>query len=114
MQHERWAIHSFLLVNGVWTFRLYLMGWYLVNQGPNGNSNSLDGPMDIFISYACYLLPMLFAELIFWARRKKDKKINIMVIATTSVALVFTLIGITAAGMMMWGPRISQMLSSVL
>lgn len=114
MQHERWAIHSFLLVNGVWTFRLYLMGWYLVNQGPNGNSNTLDGPMDIFISYACYLLPMLFAELIFWARRKKDKKINIMVIATTSVALVFTLIGITAAGMMMWGPRISQMLSSVL
>lgn len=113
VQHERWAIHSFLLVNGVWSFRLYLMGWYLVNQGPNGNSQSLDGPMDIFFSYACYLLPMFFAELIFWAKRQKNSKINMLVIATTSVALVSTLVGITAAGMMMWGPRINQVMSTI-
>lgn len=114
MQHERWAVHSFLLVNGVWTFRLYLMGWYLVNQGPNGNTRTIDGPMDIFFSYACYLLPMIFAELIFWARRKKNAKINLVVIATTSIALVSTLIGIIGAGMMMWGPRINQVINTIL
>lgn len=112
--HERWAIRSFLLVNGVWTFRLYLMGWYMVNQGPNGNTRTIDGPMDIFFSYACYLLPLLFAELIFWAKSKKSKKVNAVVILTTSFALVSTLIGIVAASMMMWGPRISQALSTIL
>lgn len=112
-EHERWAVHSFLLVNGVWTFRLYLMGWYLVNQGPNGNTRTVDGPMDIFFSYACYLLPMLFAELIFWAKRKKSHKVNITVIATTSFALISTLIGVVAAAMMMWGPRISEAMSII-
>lgn len=114
MQHERWAVHSFLLVNGVWTFRLYLMGWYLVNQGPNGNNGTIDGPMDIFFSYACYLLPMIFAELIFWAKRKRSKNINWLVIATTSLALISTLIGVVSAGMMMWGPKVEQALSGIM
>lgn len=112
-EHERWAVHSFLLVNGVWTFRLYLMGWYLVNQGPNGNTRTVDGPMDIFFSFACYLLPMLFAELVFWAKRKKSHKVNIAVIATTSFALISTLVGVVAAAMMMWGPRISEAMNII-
>ena len=113
IEHQRWAVHSFVLVNGVWSLRLYLMGWYLVNQGPNGNKPTLDGPMDLFLSFACYLLPMLFVELIFWAKRRKNEKINWIVIGTTGVATLFTAIGLVAAGVMMWGPRVSQALSVV-
>ena len=114
IQHQRWAVHAFILVNGVWTFRLFLMGWYLVNQGQNGNNNNLDGPMDLTISFACYLLPMLFAELIFWAKRSKTENVKWLAAVTTAIAAVITLICVIAAAMMMWGPRLCMVFESIL
>ena len=101
-------------MNGVWTFRLFLMGWYLVNQGQNGNNNNLDGPMDLTISFACYLLPMLFAELIFWAKRSKTENVKWLAAVTTAIAAVITLICVIAAAMMMWGPRLFMVFESIL
>lgn len=111
--HKRAAVHAFFLVNGVWTFRLYLMGWYFVNQGPNGNTPNIDGPMDIFLSFACYLLPMLITELYFWAQKQKNiSRIWISAVAISSGALI-TLIGVFAAVMMMWTPRIINVLGAI-
>lgn len=104
--HQRWAIHAFLLVNGVWMFRLFLMGWFLVNQGPNGNNSTLDGPADIFFSFACYLLPMAFAELVFWVKRQTQMlKVHIASVLVLC-GLVATIVGVVAATLMMWSPRI--------
>lgn len=112
-QHMRWAIRCFILVNGVWSFRLYLMGWFFVNQGPNGNSQRLDGPMDIFITFACYLLPLGIAELYFWAKKQRDSnKVWGSTLVMTAGALI-TLIGVFAAVMMMWMPRISKVLAVI-
>lgn len=111
--HKRWAVHTFILVNGVWSFRLYLMGWYAVNQGPNGNTRNVDGPMDITLSFASYLLPMLIAELYFWA--KKQKAAN-RVWGSTLVLIsgaTITLIGVAAAILMMWAPRITKVLAAI-
>jgi hypothetical protein len=110
--HQRWAIHAFLLINGVWMFRLLLMVWFLLNQGPNGNSNKLDGPMDIFFSFACYGLPMLIAELIMWAKRQgnpNSKKV-LLTLAVTVFGLLITASGVFAAAMMMWSPIIMEVL----
>ena len=104
--HQRFAVHSFLLVNGVWTFRLYLMGWYVINQGSNGNTKTIDGPADIAISFACYLLPMVIAELIFWAKRNSSDSLKWMVSGITLTGGVLTLIGVGAAGLLMWYPRV--------
>lgn len=108
--HMRWAIHAFILINGVWFFRLYLMAWYMANQGPNGNTSNIDGPMDIFLSYACYGIPMIVAECVFWAKRQKQSSIIWFVFALTSLGTLITLIGVFAAIMMMWIPRISSVL----
>ncbi|MCC2605674.1 DUF2306 domain-containing protein [Planctobacterium marinum] len=105
--HMRWAVHSFILVNAVWTFRLYLMGWYMVNQGPNGNSNKLDGPTDIFLSFACYLLPMLLAECYFWAKKQKQADRVWSVAALMWGGVVISLIGVISAAIMMWWPKIA-------
>lgn len=113
-KHKRWALHSFMLVNGVWSFRLYLMAWYLINQGPNGNTNKVDGPMDIFLSFACYLLPMLFVELYYWAKKQKSEYKKWFVSFTMAAGCLFTLIGVGAAIMMMWLPRIKQVLPTLL
>lgn len=104
--HKRWAVHSFLLVNGVWTFRLYLFGWLVVNQGPLGNSDKLDGPMDLLISFACYALPMLVAELVFWAQRQSSARKQWFVVAVVGVGFLITLIGIGAVSLTMWLPTI--------
>jgi hypothetical protein len=104
--HQRWAVHAFLLINGVWTFRLYLMAWYLINQGSNGNTSTLDGPADIALSFACYLLPMLIAELVFWAQRQPQKSRKALVAAIMFIGAGITLLGVTGASMMMWFPRI--------
>ncbi|BCO20015.1 membrane protein [Alteromonas sp. KC3] len=111
--HQRAAIHTFFLVNGVWTFRLYLMGWYLVNQGPNGNTPNIDGPMDIFLSFACYLLPMLFAEMVFWAQKQQSELKTWVCTFATAFGTLITLIGVIAAVMMMWSPRIVNLFNAV-
>lgn len=104
--HKRWAVHSFLLVNGVWSFRLYLFGWFVLNQGPNGNNSKLDGPMDLFFSFACYLLPMAVAELVFWAQRQRSVKAKWAVAAVMVLGSVLTLGGILAIGFLIWLPTI--------
>jgi len=111
--HRRWAVHAFILINGVWTFRLYLMGWYMVNQGPNGNTRNIDGPMDIFLSFACYLLPMVLAEIYFWLDKETSNKRLWGATAFMSIGAIITLIGVAAAIMMMWTPRILKVFAAV-
>lgn len=111
--HRRWAVHAFLLINGVWTFRLYLMAWYMVNQGANGNTSTLDGPADMFISFASYGLPMLIAELVFWAQRQRQAYKKAVISAVMFVGCVITLIGVVGASMSMWLPRISQVIGVI-
>lgn len=105
-RHQRYAVHAFILINGVWTFRLLLMGWFMLNQGPQGNSANLDGPADIILSLASYLLPMLIAELIFRARARNTVASHVTASIAVGIAILITLMGSVAATMMMWGPRI--------
>ncbi len=106
--HQRFAIHSFILINGVWSFRLYLMGWFVVNQGANGNSANIDGPADIALSFASYLLPMAIAEIIFWAQRNRYSCIKWFAVTFAAIGAIITTVGVVAAGTMMWFPRIRQ------
>jgi uncharacterized membrane protein YozB (DUF420 family) len=103
--HRRLAVHAFMLVSGVWFFRLSIMAWYLINQGPRGNSAKLDGPADIFLSFACYLLPMALAELYFWAERKKEVLAEWIAASVLMLASVLMAVGIAGAAMFMWLPR---------
>lgn len=112
--HQRFAIHSFILVNGVWSFRLYLMGWFLINQGANGNTRAIDGPADITLSFASYLFPMIIAEMIFWAQRHKNNNVKWLACCVAALGVAVTFIGVFAAGTMMWFPRITQAFQSLL
>lgn len=104
--HRRFAVHSFLLVNGVWSFRLYLYGWLVLNQGPNGNTRYLDGPADIFFSFACYVIPMLVAELVFWGQRQTSTTRKYSVALVMIIGALLTLVGIVAVSMATWLPVI--------
>ncbi|WP_371187005.1 DUF2306 domain-containing protein [Thalassotalea maritima] len=104
--HRRLAVHTFILINGVWNVRLYLMGWFMVNQGPLGNSKQIDGPADIAISFASYLLPMVVAEIVFWAERKNQVRPKLIAALSVSCLALITIVGVYAASTKMWIPRI--------
>lgn len=111
--HQRWAVHTFILVNGVWSFRLYLMGWYLINQGPNGNTANVDGPMDIFLSFASFLLPMAVAEVYFWVQKQRTVGKVWSGVIVMALGATITLVGVIAAVSMMWMPRITMLFSLI-
>ena len=102
--HQKWAIRAFILVSGVWTFRLGLMAWYVLNQGPRGNTEQLDGPFDLAWSFGCYLFPLLLAELYFWARERATSRGQWVVVVCLGLATLLMALGIVAAFQLLWRP----------
>ena len=93
-QHRRFAIHTFILVNGVWFFRLFLFGWIATNEMILGSSVSFDGPSAIIFSFACYLGPMALAELYFWSEKQSEPYKKWVVFGAFCLCAFVMLIGI--------------------
>ena len=106
-QHLRVAIHAFLLVNAVWTVRLFLMGWFLTTQGLGTNS-TLDGPANIIISFSSYLLPMALAELYFWGKKQSNTHRQWAIVGAMACGCTVTVIGVAAASLFLWLPGIGK------
>jgi hypothetical protein len=54
--HRRWALRLFLVVSGVWFFRVGLVFLIIANKGLAGfNAATLQGPFHNFLSFAQYL-----------------------------------------------------------
>lgn len=105
--HRRWALRLFIVVSGVWFFRVMRGFWILLNDGTSPGTNStLTGPFDMALNFVGYLLPLLVLELYF---RVKDKG---GAAAQGSFAmLIFVLAGCTAIGIfgaakILWLPNI--------
>jgi hypothetical protein len=104
--HRRWALRLFIAVSGVWFFRVGLMFWLIVHQGPVGfDPETFRGPFLVFLGFAQTLLPLLVLELYLRAQRGG------MALKWTAVVVLLTGIGLTAVGLfgaavMMWLPRL--------
>lgn len=103
-EHRRWAIRTFLLVSGVWTLRLGMMAWILLNKGPRGNTSQLDGPFDVFWVFGCYLIPLAVAELYFRVERAGPAAQRAVALLLTFCAAL-TALGTAAAAAFMWLPH---------
>ncbi|WP_435622732.1 DUF2306 domain-containing protein [Flagellimonas sp.] len=106
--HSEWVLRLFLVMGGVWFFRIGLMFWLMVNNGPVGfDPQTFRGPFLVFLGFGQYLIPLAIAELYLHAK-KTDKPALQM---TTSVILIvctlITLVGTFAATMGMWLPRLN-------
>jgi hypothetical protein len=105
-QHRRWAMRTFILVNGVWFYRVGFMGWIIVNQGPLGSTSSLDGPFDLTIAFASYLLPLGILELYFRAQDSHNAGRKWLTSGLLLAATAFMAVGIFGAYMFMWSPHL--------
>jgi hypothetical protein len=105
--HRRWALRLFLAVSGVWFFRIGLMAWIVVNQGPVGfDPKTFQGPFLTFLAFAQYLLPLAVLELYFRAQASAGALHRFAVAAMLFVLTLVTATGIVAASMIMWLPRL--------
>ncbi|WP_170113395.1 DUF2306 domain-containing protein [Ahniella affigens] len=105
-QHRQWAIRAFLLVNGVWMFRLGLTAWLLLNQGPNGNTAKLDGPFDLAWSVGCYLVPIALAELYFRAESSRSPTRQWLSAGALGASSLLMALGVFGAWLMLWRPHL--------
>ncbi|MDT0605512.1 DUF2306 domain-containing protein [Croceitalea rosinachiae] len=104
--HNQWAFRLFLVANGVWFFRIGLMFWLMVMGGPVGfDPETFRGPFLIFLGFGQYLIPLAIYQLYL-----KSKKSNAFGKFSMSIILIgcffITAIGIFAATMGMWLPRL--------
>ena len=104
--HRRWALRTFILVRGVWLFRIGFMFWVLANQGPVGVGEDFDGPFVRFWAYGCYLVALVVLELNFRAQDAQSKSSKHAMTAGLAMLVVARDAGIAGAAMIMWAPRL--------
>jgi Predicted membrane protein (DUF2306). len=102
--HRRWALRLFLVVNGVWFFRVGLFLSFALNHGPFGfNPDTFRGPFITFLSFAQSLLPLAVLELYLRAQ-DAEAPARLAMAAALFVMAVATGIGVFALTMGMWLP----------
>ena len=105
--HRRWALRLFLVVGGVWFFRIGLMLWLMVNKEPVGfDPKTFEGPFLTFLGYAQYLLPLVVLELYLRAQDSANTSARMAVAIGLFVLTLMMAGGIFAATAGMWLPRL--------
>jgi hypothetical protein len=105
--HRRWALRLFILVSGVWFFRVIRGFWIFVNDGTSpGTNGNLTGPFDLVLNFAGYLVPLLILECYF-RLRDNGKPTGQYVMAGIIFVLTGAMaIGIYSAAHIFWLPNL--------
>lgn len=105
--HRRWALRLFLVVNAGWFFRIGLMLWLVVNQGPVGfDPKTFSGPFLSVLAFAQFLLPLTLLELYLRARASRTPGPRLAMAGVLGVTTLAMLGGIAAATAILWLPRL--------
>ncbi len=106
-KHRIWALRLFLVVSGVWFFRVGLMFWLFINKGPVGfDMKTFQGPFLTFLAFSQYLLPLAILELYLRAKNSSNPIFRFATSALLFLATVIVGVGAFVATMGMWLPRL--------
>ena len=104
-RHRRWAMRLFLVVNGVWFFRVGLMLWVFVTGGLGIDWETFTGPFMTYWTFVQYLLPLGLLELYFYARNRAGTTGKFLIAGTLLLFTIATGTGIFMAFTKLWLPR---------
>ncbi len=104
-QHRRWAMRLFMVASAVWFFRVGLMAWAMLTGGVGIDWETFTGPFLYVLGFAQYLLPLAMLEWYFYCQRQSTAGVKIAFSLTLSVLTVYMAVGIFAATMGLWLPR---------
>lgn len=104
--HETWVLRLFMVVSAVWFFRIGIMAWFITTGGVGIDTETFSGPFLTFLFFGQMAVPLLVLEMYLRARRSKHAGFKYLTAATIGTATILTAIGILAATMFMWVPRL--------
>lgn len=105
-EHRRWALRLFMAASAVWFFRVALMGWATLTGGWGIDWETFTGPFVYALGVGQYLLPLAMLQWYFHCQRREAGQGTQLAFVSTLVPLtLFMAIGIFAATMGMWLPR---------
>ncbi|MEM6639707.1 MAG: DUF2306 domain-containing protein [Pseudomonadota bacterium] len=105
--HRRWAMRLFLVVSAVWFFRIGLMAWGMLTGGAGIDFETFTGPFLYFLGFGQYLVPLAMLEWYFCCQRSTSTGMHLMFAGTMTFWIGITVIGVFAATMGMWLPRMT-------
>jgi hypothetical protein len=105
-EHRRWALRLFMAASAVWFFRVALMGWAMLTGGWGIDWKSFTGPFLYALGVGQYLLPLAMLEWYFRCQhRDAGPNMQRAFVGTLLPLTAFMAIGIVAATLGMWLPR---------
>ncbi len=108
VEHRRWAMRLFMVVSAVWFFRVGLMAWTMLTGGAGIEWESFTGPFLYFLGFAQYLLPLAMLEWYFFCQRNPAATGSHYAFAAAMMIMTgVTAVGVFAATMGMWLPRMA-------
>lgn len=108
-EHRAWALRLYMVVSGVWFFRVGLMFWLVVNGGPVGfDPETFTGPFLTILAIVTYAvpLPLIMVELYLYAQKKQNTALSLFTSALIFLGTIVLGIGIFGATMGLWLPRL--------
>jgi uncharacterized membrane protein len=102
--HRRWALRTFMLMNGVWFLRVGMMGWMFGKMALVGGPQKFDGNFYAVWSYGCYLVPLAVLELYFRAQDRGAAGAKVAVAGLLALLTVAMGAGIAGVTIAIWWP----------
>lgn len=107
-RHRRWALRTFMVVNGVWFLRVGMMGWMLVKVGLLGAPATFDAAFYAFWSFGSYLVPLAVLELWFLVQSRGNGAGKAVFGAALLVLALVMGGGIVGAALMIYWPLLAS------
>lgn len=104
--HRRWALRLYLVSNAQLFTRVGLFAWLIVAQGPVGMGANFDGPVVIFWSFGCYLVPLLILELYLRIKQNSSSQRKLVLAAVLFFTAALTAIGTFGVTTYSWIPSV--------
>jgi len=105
--HRQWALRLFIVVSGVWFFRIIRGFWVFINDGTSPGTNAnLTGPFDLVLNFAGYLVPLLILEVYFRVKKNGSEREQFYMAGSLFGLSLATAIGIYQAALMFWIPNL--------
>lgn len=112
--HHRWALRTFMVVSGVWFMRVGYTVLGIAFQGDiPGVTSDLNGPTDMILGYACYLLPLAVLELYFLATDNKNAVLKFVTAGVVGLSTLATAAGIIGLTLFSWLPKVQGALAGL-
>ncbi|MEO0338797.1 MAG: DUF2306 domain-containing protein [Bacteroidota bacterium] len=106
--HRKWAIRAFVMVSGVWFFRIGYGLWLLLTGFSGiGITADLTGPFDRFLSFGHSIIPLMILECYFWAKSQQNPVVKQRIAYLLGILAIFLAAGIAMVSMVFWWPALS-------